>query len=196
MKRSDTMGPDRWVRVWDPLVRLFHWSLAGFFLIAYLTEDDWLDLHSVAGYAVVGLLLFRVAWGFIGTRHARFTDFVASPGTVGRYLGSLLRGQPAHYEGHNPAGGLMILLMLVVLALTCFTGVVTLASEGLGPLSGTFLAGLSEELFEELHEGLANLMLGLVVVHVAGVLVSSLAHHENLVRAMITGRKRARQEQG
>jgi cytochrome b len=179
----------RTVIVWDPLVRIFHWSLAAFFFTAYLTEDDLLSVHVYAGYAVAGLVAFRIVWGIIGTRHARFSDFVTGPGDVMRYLGRLFTGRPRHYIGHNPAGAAMVIFLLISLAATTFTGMVVLASEGGGPLAGTMFATLSEESFEEVHEFLANFTLFLVALHVAGVLVSSFLHRENLVRAMISGRK-------
>jgi len=178
------------IPVWDPLVRIFHWSLAGFFFIAYLTEDELLSVHVYAGYAVAGLIFFRLVWGLIGTRHARFSDFVTSPGGVMRYVGRLLAGRAPHYAGHNPAGGAMIVALLVSLVLTAFFGMALIAGDGNGPLAGTFVAAYSGEAMEELHELFANLTLFLVALHVAGVMVSSLLEGQNLVKAMITGRKR------
>lgn len=182
---------ERWetVAVWDLLVRIFHWSLVAFFFIAYATEDDLLTVHVYAGYAVAGLVAFRLLWGIIGTRHARFTDFVTGPGAVKRYLGQLLTGRAPRYLGHNPAGAVMIIAMLLSLVLTVFTGAVLIAGDGQGPLAGTVFAGLSGDAFEETHELFANFTVFLVVLHVAGVLASSLLHHENLIRAMVTGRK-------
>ncbi|MEH6473003.1 MAG: cytochrome b/b6 domain-containing protein [Halopseudomonas sp.] len=182
------------IKVWDPLVRTFHWSLVIFFVIAFITEDDWLYLHSFSGYAISGLLLFRLCWGLIGTRYARFSNFVTTPSTVGLYLKSMLRGRPQHYQGHNPAGGMMIVVMLLALLLTAFSGMATLASEGLGPLADTFFASFSGDWMEEIHEALANLCLLLVAIHLAGVIVSSVVHRENLIKAMIDGRKRPQQE--
>lgn len=181
------------VKVWDPLVRVFHWSLVTAFIVAYITEDHFLGLHVQAGYTIIGLVLFRLLWGFIGTRHARFTDFVRGPHTVLSYLKSLLSRRPAHYLGHNPAGGWMVIALLVVLVLTTLSGLLT---YGIGEsAAGPFVAlggnpgGFWSEAMEEVHEVLANLTLLLVFVHVAGVIVSSRLHHENLVRAMLTGRK-------
>ncbi len=181
------------IKVWDPLVRLFHWTLVLAFFIAWLTEDDLLTLHVWAGYTVLGLVLARIVWGFVGTRHARFRDFVRPwPDVVG-FLKQTLLGRAPRYLGHNPAGGAMIVLMLIMLLLIGLTGLFLYGiEEAAGPLAG--LAGAPEWLedgLEEVHEFLANAMLFLVVVHVAGVLVESRIHHENLVRAMITGRKPA-----
>ncbi|RDE19382.1 cytochrome B [Motiliproteus coralliicola] len=178
------------VKVWDPYVRIFHWSLVFFFTLAFVTEDDWLRLHTFAGYTVTGLVIFRVCWGLIGSRYARFSHFLYRPSRIAAYLRSLLTRHPKHYLGHNPAGGAMILLMLLMLSLTAFTGMATLATEGLGPLAGTFFAFWSEDLLEESHELFANAMLLLVFLHIAGVLVSSLLHRENLILAMLTGRKK------
>lgn len=177
------------VTVWDPLVRIFHWSLVAFFFIAFLTEDELLTVHVYAGYAVAGLVAFRLLWGIIGTRHARFTDFVTGPGAVKRYLGRLFTGKAPHYLGHNPAGAAMIIALLLSLVLTAFTGAALIAGDGYGPLADTFFAGLSGESFEETHEFFANFTLFLVGLHVLGVVVSSFLHRENLVRAMVTGRK-------
>ena len=180
------------VKAWDPLVRVFHWSLVFFFVVAFATEDDWMSLHVQAGYAVTLLIGFRLIWGLVGTRTARFMSFVKSPAAVLRHLKSMLILRPAHYLGHNPVAAWMVVALLASLALTCFTGLVMIASEGQGPLAGTLFAGISGEAMEEVHEFFVNFSLLLVLLHVGGVVVSSLLEGENLVRAMITGRKRAR----
>ncbi|MEH6625703.1 MAG: cytochrome b/b6 domain-containing protein [Motiliproteus sp.] len=191
---SNSPGPDKTV-VWDIYIRIFHWSLVSFFIIAYVTEDDWLYLHSFAGYSITGLLIFRLFWGLIGTRYARFSSFVTHPRKVLGYVKTLFSGHPKHYTGHNPAGGIMILLLIIFLLLTAVTGMATLATEGLGPLANTFLASMSDDWFEDIHEALANLVLLLIGVHIAGVVVSSVLHRENLIRAMFDGRKAAQQEE-
>ncbi len=177
-------------KVWDPLVRIFHWSLAFFFFLAYLTEDDWMTLHSYAGYSIALLVFFRLVWGVIGTRHARFSDFVTGPKKVISYMKQMIAGKSKRYIGHNPAGAAMILILLTSLTLTVFSGTSLFATEGHGPLAGTFIASWSEDALEEIHEFFANFTLFMVVAHVVGVLLSSLLHRENLVRAMITGEKR------
>ncbi|MCG8049154.1 MAG: cytochrome B, partial [Candidatus Thiodiazotropha endolucinida] len=96
------------IKVWDPLVRLFHWSLVGAFAVAWLTEDEWMGLHANAGYLIAALLLFRLVWGVLGTHYARFTDFVKSPPTVVAYLRDLVQLRAERTLGHNPAGGAMI----------------------------------------------------------------------------------------
>jgi cytochrome b len=181
------------VRVWDPFVRIFHWSLVLSFTVAWLSGEEVETLHAWAGYAVIGLVLLRLVWGLIGTRYARFSDFVYPPAQVKAFVGDTLRLRARRYLGHNPAGGAMIILMLLCLVLVSVTGLAVYGIEaGAGPLS--MLAGSSgalEEVFEETHEFLANLMVLLVVIHVAGVMVESLIHRDNLVKAMFTGRKHA-----
>lgn len=182
------------IKVWDPFVRVFHWTVVAAFTVAFLTEDDLQTLHVWAGYTVAGLVAIRVLWGFVGTRHARFSDFVARPAAVLRYGMQTLALRARRYIGHNPIGGAMVILLLLSLLATAFTGMATYgAEEHAGPLAGWF-SGSSErwgEAFEEIHEFFANFTLVLVFVHVAGVVTESLIHRENLVKAMVTGRKRA-----
>jgi len=181
------------VRVWDPFVRIFHWSLVLTFTIAWLSGDELEVLHINAGYAVLGLVLLRIVWGFVGTHHARFRDFIYPPAEVKGFLKDTVMQRARRYLGHNPAGGMMIILMLVSLVITTVTGIAYYGIEdGAGPLA--MLAGIpetGEEMLEEVHEFFANLMVLLVVVHVIGVVIESQFHHESLIRAMLTGRKRA-----
>jgi cytochrome b len=166
------------ILVWDWPVRLGHWLMVGGFILAWLTSESesWRLIHAASGSVVIAAALFRLPWGFIGTRYARFVNFVRGPTSVIAYLRSLMRLEPAHHTGHNPAGGWAIMLLL-----------------GLGIASG--LAGwaayneLGGDWLAELHEGLATTMLAVIIVHVAGVVSGSLLHGENLVRAMLTGHK-------
>lgn len=202
-------------RVWDLWVRISHWTLAAAFFGAYFIVEDPLVVHVWLGYLVGTLLLIRVVWGVVGPRHARFGNFIPTPRTFLDYTGKLLRGRAPRYLGHNPAGGAMIAALLLALAGTVTTGLMVYgAEEEAGPLASWYAAaepgpaliaqaraddggevedGEHEEaeVLEELHEFFANLTLILVGLHVLGVLVSSAAHRENLVRAMVTGRKRA-----
>lgn len=187
------LAPAKTVKVWDPLIRIFHWSLVGFFALAWVTAEEVQFLHEWSGYAVASLVGFRLVWGLIGTRYARFTDFIYRPSTIKAYLKGLLTGKARHYVGHNPAGGLMVIALLIGLAMLTFTGMALVAIDGEGPLAATWVAGLSEHTVKEVHEFFANFMLLLIGVHVAGVLVSSLLHRENLVRAMISGRKQVQE---
>jgi cytochrome b len=180
------------VKVWDPFVRIFHWSLVLTFTVAYVTGEELEVLHNNAGYAVLGLVLLRIVWGFIGPRYARFRDFVYSPAEVQGFLRDTLGRRAKRYLGHNPAGGAMVVVMLLSLIITAVTGIAFYGIEdGAGPMA--MLAGSPEwtmEMLEEVHEFFANLMVLLVVVHIIGVIVESRLHHESLVKAMLNGRKR------
>jgi len=189
---------------------VFHWGLVLGFSLAWLTGDDLQNLHVWAGYTVLGLVLLRLVWGVVGTRHARFSDFVRGPLAVFIYLRELAAFRAPRHLGHNPAGGAMIVALLVMLLLTTLTGLMVYGAEGHGPLAGLaaglgdpgFMAAWADDGFgghggeagewlQEVHEFCANFTLLLALVHVAGVALESLLHNENLVRAMITGRKRA-----
>lgn len=181
------------INIWDPLVRAFHWLLVAGFATAYLVEDEPLVVHVWAGYLVLALIVVRLIWGFVGPQHARFNDFVRGPGAVGRYLGDALRGRAPRFLGHSPAGGAMVIALLLVLTGIGLTGLALYGvEEHAGPLASVMSGAPEawEEVLEEVHELLANLALALIVLHVAGVLFTSLSHRENLVRAMITGKKR------
>ncbi|MCC7201830.1 MAG: cytochrome b/b6 domain-containing protein [Nitrospirae bacterium] len=180
------------VKVWDPFVRIFHWALVACFAIAYLVGDDFLSIHVLAGYSVLVLVLFRLLWGFIGPEHARFTDFIYHPRSVLSYLRDLVRFSARRYLGHGPAGGTMIIALLTTLILTTLSGLALYgAGEFAGPLAG-LMAGIGEkgvDALEDIHEFLAGLTLTLVAFHVAGVILSSFVHRENLIKAMFTGYK-------
>lgn len=164
-------------------MRLFHWSTASLVLVAFLTTDDMRWLHEAVGYAVLIMLAMRLVWGVIGTRHARFNNFLVGPRTVLGYLLLLYGGRAPRYVGHNPAGGVMIAILLVLLAVV----------SGSGWLSETD-AYFGVPWVDHLHHVSAHLLLLLIGVHLAGVLISSWLHQENLVQAMISGRKRARSD--
>lgn len=168
----------RGILVWDAPVRVFHWLMVLSFVGAWLTsEGERLRLvHVTLGYTMAGLVAFRILWGLLGTRHARFSSFVRGPRAVLRYLGSLVRGRPEHHTGHNPAGAVAILLLLAMTVVVAASGWATY-----NDLGGEWL--------EEAHEAAASLMLAVVVVHVAAVALASWLHKENLVRAMISGHK-------
>lgn len=183
------------IPIWDRFVRLFHWLLVGGFLTSYLVEDEFLAVHVWAGYLVFSLVVLRIAWGLVGSEHARFADFVRRPREVFGYLKSTLVGRARRHIGHNPAGGVMVIALMGSLLTTTVLGMLLLGAEPGNALHGIVsqmgLAGdAGEEALEETHEFFANFTLTLVGLHVLGVLFSSLLHRENLVRAMITGRKR------
>ncbi|MCW8910865.1 MAG: cytochrome b/b6 domain-containing protein [Gammaproteobacteria bacterium] len=180
------------VKVWDPFVRVFHWTLVLSFMIAFVIEEDFMAIHSFAGYTVLGLILLRIIWGIIGTRHARFSDFIYSKETIKQFIKETLSFRAKRYIGHNPAGGAMILLMIISLLITTITGIAVYgAEEQLGPLASLFSQshGFWGDAFEEIHEFFANFTLLLVLIHVAGVIIESMIHKENLVKSMITGMK-------
>ncbi len=167
------------VRVWDPFVRLFHWSVVGGCALNFTILDDGKLAHRWIGYGVLALLALRLVWGVIGSRHARFADFVPGPRDLIAYLGSLIRGREPRFLGHNPAAAVMVLALMALLAAIGVTGWMQ-----------TLDAFWGYDWVETLHEGLANGLIVLVVVHVAAALFESLRHRENLILAMITGRKR------
>jgi cytochrome b len=177
------------IKVWDLPLRIFHWLLVAGFFIAYLTEDDLLTIHVWAGYLVTGLLVFRLIWGFIGNDYARFSNFLCSPAKSIAYLKDLIALKTQRYIGHNPAGAAMIVLLLVSLLATVITGFAVYgADQAAGPLAA--IGSANEKMWEEVHEFFANFTLILVVVHVAGVVVESYIHRENLARAMVHGFKK------
>lgn len=170
---------DATVRVWDPAVRIFHWSLAASILAAWLTSEEWKDIHIWAGYVAAALIAFRLLLGFFGSPRARFSDFVRSPLAVWRYARDVVAGRDARYIGHNPAGGVMIVALLLTIAAIAATGWMQTLDRFWG-----------EEWLEEVHGTLANGLLVLIFLHVAGVIFASVRHAENLALSMITGNKR------
>lgn len=201
------------VQVWDILVRLFHWSLVIAFTIAYLTSEEENAWHIYSGYCVLGLIIFRFLWGFLGSKHARFKDFVHSPATVLTYVKSLRAGNAPHYLGHNPIGGWMVIALLSTLLLVTLSGLKVYAiEEGKGPFAHSQSLNpiataqaeeeeeeedegdeskdeAEEEFWEEIHEASSNFMLVLIALHILGVVMSGYLHKEKLIKAMITGKK-------
>ena len=173
--RHDT--PPRSALVWDLPTRVFHWSLAVCFAGAWLTSEGEGGrlAHLLFGYSVLGLLLFRLVWGVLGSRHARFSGLLHGPAATWRYLRSLLQGRPDHHVGHNPAGAVAIWLLIGLGLTTAGLGVAMVWAGG--------------EALEDVHEAFATAMLVVVAVHVIGVIVGSVLHRENLPRAMVTGHK-------
>lgn len=176
------------VKVWDLPVRVFHWFLVAAFFVAYLSEDDFLGVHVWAGYAVIGLVFFRLVWGFVGNRYARFANFVCSPSRLFPYLMDTVHGKAKRYIGHNPAGAAMILLLLFNLLVTSGTGLAVYGAEQhAGPLADVVRG--NGEIWEEVHEIFANLTILLVGIHFLGVVFESWRHRENLVKSMFDGYK-------
>lgn len=186
--------PPMAVPVWDMAVRVFHWTLVVLVAIAAVTgfvaDAPWIGLHIAAGVAATLLIGLRVIWGFTGSRHARFADFVVTPAHLFAHAIDLAKGRAGRHLGHNPPGGWMILALIATIAALALTGTVTLGGAlRAGPLAADvgYAAGSAAK---EIHEALAIALLALIAAHLAGVLIESLRTRENLVRAMVTGRKR------
>jgi cytochrome b len=214
--KDDAMAEEMSIKVWDIAVRVFHWSLVVFFFVAYFSGDEESALHVYTGYGVLALVAFRIVWGLVGTKHARFADFIFGPAATLQYVRSLASSKPLHYLGHNPLAGWMVVALLVCLLGACWSGLKAYGEQGHGPLAKyetwavpTAMANdhereqrskrvrkerrtKGEEFWKEIHEALSNLTLFLVFLHVVGGLMSSGLHRENLIKAMITGYKTRR----
>lgn len=216
------------VNVWDPFVRFFHWALVLSIILQLVTAESAVDIHAKVGYFIIFLLSARIIWGFVGTKHARFGDFIYPPAKIIEYLKGLIQRSPRHYVGHNPAGGAMVAALLFFLLLTTFTGLKTYGTDGKGPLAqhkfssasdaiahedyddddddddayehqtdaddhGKAEAGKAHSFWKEIHESLVAVVITLIILHILGVLASSYVHRENLILAMITGKKKERE---
>jgi len=172
------------ILVWDLPVRIGHWLLVFAFILSYMTGDSERSrlMHVAAGYAVGGILAFRIFWGMVGTRYARFTSFLFSPRSAFTYLVEVLKGKPVHWVGHNPAGSYAIYTLILLGLATTISGFAVYAEIG-----GNWL--------EDAHDMLSYAMLGMVCFHVLGVVVTSWAHHENLVLGMLNGYKPGKAEE-
>lgn len=205
-----TLASENTIKVWDPLVRFIHVSLIAVFTTAYFSAHDWLDLHVWSGYALAALVVVRLVWGWIGTEHTRFRAFVFGPRTVALFLRDMVLLRPRRYIGHNPAGGAMVIALLISLAGTTLSGMKYYAVDAnAGPFAAIASladtsndAAADEQAYDEvdeyppsdtrwetLHEFFVNLTLLLVFVHIGGVLFMSLILHENLPLAILTGKK-------
>jgi cytochrome b len=173
------------ILVWDVPTRVFHWlqalAFGGAYLLAF--SERFRDYHDALGYILLGLLGFRLVWGFIGTAYARFSSFLFGPRDIAAYLGSMVKGKPAHYLGHNPAGSVSVWLLIALGLFICVTGVLSLQDD-------------ASDQVVDLHGLATKIMLGVIALHLVGVLMSSILHRENLVRAMLTGYKSAETQQG
>jgi len=216
------MDNTQYIKVWDIAIRVFHWTLVGCYALAFISSENIPKLHVFFGYSVLFLVLFRILYGFVGTRYARFSEFLYPPAQIADYLKGLLIGRPKHYIGHNPAGGFMIVILLLSLLSLTLTGLKVYGVKGHGPLAKHEISLMTnafadsddqknndehdsrkrrsqknhraeknenDEFWEEVHATIAYFTLFFVLIHIMGVLVSSLVHRENLIMAMITGRK-------
>ena len=173
------------IRVWDAPTRVFHWLLVLSFAGAYLTSESerWSLIHITLGYTLGGLLAFRLIWGFVGTRYARFTSFVKGPSEVLQYAKSMATLKPKHFVGHNPLGAVAIVLLIMSGIAIVVTGYAAFNEIG-----GEWVA--------ELHEVASHIMLILVGIHIVGVIAASWLHKENLARAMVNGFKQGKAADG
>jgi cytochrome b len=191
------------IKVWDGFVRIFHWLLVLLFITAYVTGDEKNNLHLYSGYAILGLIVLRIIWGFIGSKYAKFTNFIYSPTNTINYFKNIKNKNAKHYIGHNPAGGWMIILMIISLLIVIISGIkvdeIEKRENSANNINITFINNAyaddddenhaEEEFWEEIHEISANFMILLIILHVLGVIAASRLHNENLVKAMITGKK-------
>ena len=166
------------VRVWDKFVRFFHWSLVACVLANFFVIDDGETVHQWLGYTASILVCARIVWGFIGSRHARFSDFFPTPAAIRQHLRDMMSGSKAHDDGHNPLGAVVMLAMLVI--------VLSLGATGYLQTTDAFWG---EEWLQELHEGLASALIALAGFHALAAIVMSRIERTNLVAAMITGIK-------
>jgi len=175
--------------VWDPLVRIFHWTAVITFTFCYFTQEQNYEAHLLVGYVLLGITLIRVFWGFIGSRYARFSDFIYAPKKIICHLHALYMRKPHRYLGHNPAGGAMTMLLLIAILTITLSGIALDGAENrAGPLGdSTIFQHLS--FIQSIHNISTNITLALIAIHLLGVTAQSLLSKENLVRAMITGRK-------
>ncbi len=180
MDPEATIASGREIKVWDPIVRLFHWTVVTGCILNLTLFEDGKQVHRAIGYAVAAALFIRLVWGLIGTRHARFSDFVPKPMTLVRYVKALLTGEEPRYIGHNPAGALMMIALMGLLAGVSLTGWMM-----------TLDAFFGDDTLQEVHEMFANAILLMAGLHAAAALFESWRHRENLVWSMVTGRKRA-----
>lgn len=172
------MSRNKRAPVWDLPVRVLHWSLVAGIAAAWATSADTGDAHAFLGYAVAAIVLARLVLGAVGGRYARFAQFVRGPGPVLAYLRMVLAGRAPRYIGHNPLGGWMVVLLLAAIGAACVSGWIATTDAFWG-----------YALPVRIHVAAAWLVVALAALHVGGVVATSLAHRENLVRAMITGTK-------
>jgi len=181
LDRASQVAAPAPIPVWDVAVRLLHWTLAGAIATAWTSTLDIgvpADWHERAGYTAVGCVALRLLWGVIGSRHARFAEFVRGPRATWRYTVQVLRGTAPRHIGHNPLGGWMVLALLLNVAGIVLTGWLQTTDRYWG-----------SEPLEWVHTTLAWGLLGLIALHVAGVVLTSRHQGENLVKAMVDGRK-------
>ncbi|MBB3308296.1 cytochrome b [Rhizobium sp. BK196] len=168
------------IRVWDPVVRLFHWTVVTACALNLFILEEGKYWHRITGYIVAAAIVIRIIWGFAGTKHARFSDFLPTPRRVMEQILDMIDGNERRYLGHNPLASVMMLALMALLAATALTGWMT-----------TLDAFWGEKWLEKLHGTIANGIMVLALIHAGAAIVESWRHKENLVWSMVTGRKRA-----
>ncbi|MCW1966069.1 cytochrome b/b6 domain-containing protein [Polynucleobacter sp.] len=178
------MSEKQVILVWDVPTRVFHWLLVLCFAGAWLTsESERLQMiHYAFGYSAVALVLFRLVWGLVGTKYARFTQFLRGPNEMAGHIKSVLSSHQHSSPGHNPVGGIVMVGLMLIILLIGLTGY-----WGVKEFLGDFMS--------EAHEAIASLALGLVIIHIAAAVIMSLVQKENLIRAMVNGKKQGLPEQ-
>lgn len=176
---SDTHRSETKVRVWDPFIRLFHWSLVAGMVAAWFTSRVRSDTHQWIGLGIGGLVGLRICWGFVGTRYALLSNFVRRPKIVSAYISNIARGTERRFLGHNPAGGAMIIILIITILLTVGSGWLMTTDAYYG-----------DDLMQFIHSIFAYTVVLLVAFHLFGVALASIRHRENLIKAMVTGWKR------
>lgn len=185
-------------RIWDPTIRLFHWLLVVLIAFSWWSgEQHDMERHRLSGYAILALLVFRVFWGFAGPRTARFSSFVRGPGAVLVYMKGLASRKGHAADGHNPLGGWSVVAMLAVIALMVGAGLFASDVDGIesGPLA-TYISFEQSETAADLHKAVFNGILALVGLHVLAVVFYLVWKRQNLVRAMITGKRSVAEGEG
>ncbi len=183
--------------VWDPLLRIFHWLLVVCCLIAYIFEDKMFNLHLLVGSIIFGLLIFRLIWGVIGTKYARFSGLNCSIHALIQHLRGLARLEASPHIGHTPAGRIMIIFLLAGLLMLTVCGLMLYGLENSALFGASFMAEVEIDTIlwiEDMHELIADVLALAALLHIAGVLLESILQKQNLIRAMITGYKTVEKE--
>ncbi|GAC1345011.1 MAG: cytochrome b/b6 domain-containing protein [Acetobacteraceae bacterium] len=178
------------MRVWDAPTRLFHWLIVILVVISYVSvQKEWIQVHYFSGYTMLTALLFRLAWGIFGSETSRFSKFLRSPGLAFRHLASFRAREPDREIGHNAAGGWMVLVMLLALAVQATTGLFSGDPDGQGPL-GHLVQRPTQKLLTLVHHINFNVILALVSLHILAIIAYATVKRHDLVRPMVTGKKR------
>jgi cytochrome b len=188
------MDEKKRVRVWDLPVRLFHWALVILLVTSYFSGragGDWMDLHFWSGYAILTLLLFRIAWGFLGSTTARFSHFVKGPAAWFIYLRNFVMGRSTYDVGHNPVGGIMVLVLIFAVLAQAVAGLFS-ADTDLGTVNGPLANLIADKWVDRLtdfHKWWINVLICLTALHVLAALIYLVWKRQNLIGSMFTGRK-------